>query len=88
MTLMSRACTTNQSAHSCRRFCTNTPKRSDDGDLQEVDHKFDEGRVIGLPAAVRIDPQFEAPEPACSWRSVTFEPGARTAGTYIRLVRR
>ena len=33
-----------------------------------------------LPAAVRVDPLFEAPAPARVYgASVTFEPGARTA---------
>src|SRR5205823_14107129 len=33
-----------------------------------------------FPAAVRIDPLFESPEPArASAAAVTFEPGARTA---------
>ena len=34
---------------------------------------------------VRIDPLFEAPDPArTSGASVTFEPGARSAGIPIR----
>ena len=37
---------------------------------------------------VRIDPLFQAPDPALvQGASVTFEPGARTHGTRIRSVR-
>jgi len=37
---------------------------------------------------VRIDPLFEAPDPArARGASVTFEPGARSAGIRIRSVR-
>ena len=38
------------------------------------------GSADYFTGAVRIDPLFEAPEPACvRGASVTFEPGARTA---------
>jgi quercetin dioxygenase-like cupin family protein len=40
----------------------------------------DEGSADYFTGAVRIDPLFEAPEPArVRAASVTFEPGARTA---------
>ena len=46
------------------------------------------GPPIGSRERVRIDPLFQATAPArAAGASVTFEPGARTPGTHIRLDR-
>ena len=48
-----------------------------------------QGPADWFTGTVRIDPLFQAPDPAfVSGASVTFEPGARQPGTRILLVRR
>src|SRR6266487_5344874 len=62
------------------------PKTIQHGEMQNMDIKRSGSQPSGKGLAeyftgmVRIDPQFEAPDPARAvGASVTFEPGARTA---------
>jgi quercetin dioxygenase-like cupin family protein len=55
-------------------------KDQNDGDQALGSQPSGKGPADYFTGTVRIDPLFQAPEPArCAGASVTFEPGARTA---------